>query len=152
MLSRRSRHCDNKPFRCERMGRKHVPEIPSREIYVSELGGTWETKLCWSCGDLFQCGTRSGNGGCWCEDLPHSTVIRLDADCLCPKCLPATIADLQHADESTKTSLASSTEKSLGELIEGEDYYRDNDRVVFTARYHLRRGYCCHSGCRHCPF
>ena len=24
--------------------------------------------------------------------------------------------------------------------------------IVFTAAYHLKRGYCCGSGCRHCPF
>lgn len=24
--------------------------------------------------------------------------------------------------------------------------------LVFTAAYHLKRGYCCGSGCRHCPF
>jgi hypothetical protein len=37
-------------------------------------------------------------------------------------------------------------------LIEGEDFYREGAFVVFTARYHLRRGYCCESGCRHCPY
>lgn len=35
---------------------------------------------------------------------------------------------------------------------EGEDFYREGAYVVFTARYHLRRGYCCESGCRHCPY
>jgi hypothetical protein len=39
-----------------------------------------------------------------------------------------------------------------GELIEGEDYYREGATLVFTAGYHLRRGSCCGSGCRHCPF
>jgi len=37
-------------------------------------------------------------------------------------------------------------------LVEGDDYYREGAALVFTARYHLRRGYCCASGCRHCPF
>ena len=37
-------------------------------------------------------------------------------------------------------------------LIEGEDFYREGAFVVFTAHYHLRRGYCCGSDCRHCPF
>jgi 2-iminoacetate synthase ThiH len=37
-------------------------------------------------------------------------------------------------------------------LVEGEDFYREGAYVVFTARYHLRRGYCCESGCRHCPY
>ncbi|WKZ58615.1 MAG: DUF5522 domain-containing protein [Cyclobacteriaceae bacterium] len=32
------------------------------------------------------------------------------------------------------------------------DYYLENGKVVFTASYHLKRGYCCQSGCRHCPY
>jgi hypothetical protein len=34
----------------------------------------------------------------------------------------------------------------------GEDYYYDGPYLVFTARYHLKRGTCCNSGCRHCPY
>jgi hypothetical protein len=37
-------------------------------------------------------------------------------------------------------------------LVEGVDYYVENGRWVFTAAYHLRRGSCCDSGCRHCPY
>jgi len=33
-----------------------------------------------------------------------------------------------------------------------EDFYFEGDRIVFTAAYHLKRGYCCGSGCRHCPY
>lgn len=40
----------------------------------------------------------------------------------------------------------------FAELIEGEDYYLENGNWVFTAKYLLRRGYCCGSGCRHCPY
>jgi hypothetical protein len=36
--------------------------------------------------------------------------------------------------------------------VEGEDYYFEGAFIVFTERYHLRRGYCCESGCRHCPY
>ncbi|MDP9040117.1 MAG: DUF5522 domain-containing protein, partial [Acidobacteriota bacterium] len=32
------------------------------------------------------------------------------------------------------------------------DAYRDGPWLVFTAQYHRRRGYCCNSGCRHCPW
>ncbi|HEX8499027.1 MAG TPA: DUF5522 domain-containing protein [Pyrinomonadaceae bacterium] len=35
---------------------------------------------------------------------------------------------------------------------EGADFYREGAYVVFTAAYLLRRGYCCESGCRHCPY
>jgi hypothetical protein len=38
------------------------------------------------------------------------------------------------------------------QLIAGEDYYLENGNWVFTAKYLLRRGYCCRSGCRHCPY
>jgi Family of unknown function (DUF5522) len=37
-------------------------------------------------------------------------------------------------------------------LREGEDYYIERGRWVFTEAYHLKRGYCCDSGCRHCPY
>ena len=37
-------------------------------------------------------------------------------------------------------------------LVEGVDYYMDGSRFVFTAAYHQKRGYCCNSKCRHCPF
>ncbi|MGC1296781.1 MAG: DUF5522 domain-containing protein [Alloacidobacterium sp.] len=37
-------------------------------------------------------------------------------------------------------------------LVEGVDYYTDGPYLVFTEAYHLKRGYCCESGCRHCPW
>jgi hypothetical protein len=37
-------------------------------------------------------------------------------------------------------------------LVEGIDFYREGELMVFTAHYLLKRGYCCNSGCRHCPF
>jgi hypothetical protein len=44
------------------------------------------------------------------------------------------------------------TTTDKGALVEGEDFYREGALVVFTARFLLRRGYCCGSGCRHCPY
>jgi len=40
------------------------------------------------------------------------------------------------------------------DLIEGIDYYIDENSgyLVFTEKYHLNRGYCCESNCRHCPY
>ena len=35
---------------------------------------------------------------------------------------------------------------------EGEDYYFENGLLVMTEAYHLKRGFCCGSGCRHCPY
>ncbi|MEO6829992.1 MAG: DUF5522 domain-containing protein [Acidobacteriaceae bacterium] len=35
---------------------------------------------------------------------------------------------------------------------EDEDCYFDGPCLVFTEAYHRKRGYCCQSGCRHCPY
>jgi len=37
-------------------------------------------------------------------------------------------------------------------MVEAGDFYLENGRMVFTATFHLRRGYCCCSRCRHCPY
>ncbi|MBK5259317.1 MAG: hypothetical protein JJE51_06970 [Thermoanaerobaculia bacterium] len=36
--------------------------------------------------------------------------------------------------------------------IEGEDYYLEGPFMVFTEKFLRARGYCCESGCRHCPY
>ena len=39
------------------------------------------------------------------------------------------------------------------ELVENEDfYYNEQGYKVFTEKYHLKRGYCCQNGCKHCPY
>ena len=38
------------------------------------------------------------------------------------------------------------------EVQEGRDYYLENGLLVFTATFLSKRGYCCESGCRHCPY
>lgn len=38
-------------------------------------------------------------------------------------------------------------------LVEDEDFYFSPEGFkVFTPNYLLKRGYCCKSGCRHCPY
>jgi hypothetical protein len=32
------------------------------------------------------------------------------------------------------------------------DFYWEQGRMIFTESYHSRRGSCCGSGCRHCPY
>ncbi|MGL1885690.1 MAG: DUF5522 domain-containing protein [Reichenbachiella sp.] len=31
-------------------------------------------------------------------------------------------------------------------------YFNESGLMVFTAQYHLNRGYCCNNGCKHCPY
>ena len=38
------------------------------------------------------------------------------------------------------------------DLINNVDYYIEGERVIFTALAHIKRGQCCGSGCRHCPY
>ena len=34
-----------------------------------------------------------------------------------------------------------------------EEYYLSKDGyVIFTEKFHLKRGYCCKSNCIHCPY
>ena len=39
-----------------------------------------------------------------------------------------------------------------GALEQEKDYYVEGEALVFTGSYLKRRGYCCGSGCRHCPY
>ena len=41
----------------------------------------------------------------------------------------------------------------MSRLIEGEDFYFNGQGLmVLTEKFHLRRGYCCGNGCKHCPY
>jgi hypothetical protein len=90
-------------------------------------------------------------GACWCEgpQLTAAAAARLqdtvpENRCLCRACLEALALD----PEISWSELASRAAIAPGE----GDYYMENGCMVFTAQYHTRRGYCCGSGCRHCPY
>ncbi|MBR9860347.1 hypothetical protein GYB22_06285 [bacterium] len=37
--------------------------------------------------------------------------------------------------------------------IEEKDFYiNENGLMVFTEHFHLKRGFCCTNGCKHCPY
>ncbi len=36
--------------------------------------------------------------------------------------------------------------------INQTDYYIEDGKYVFTEQFHIKRGHCCGSGCRNCPF
>jgi len=52
-------------------------------------------------------------------------------------------------DEMT---IAESAPEEPALLQEGVDYYLEDGLMVFTSIFLLRRGFCCESGCRHCPY
>ncbi|MEZ7839219.1 MAG: DUF5522 domain-containing protein [Flavobacteriales bacterium] len=37
--------------------------------------------------------------------------------------------------------------------LDPEDFYKSEEGyIVYTEKYHLKRGYCCKNGCKHCPY
>lgn len=55
-----------------------------------------------------------------------------------------------NTSDSDQDAAPSSREDT--ELLEGLDYYLEDGLLVFTAAFLRKRGYCCESGCRHCPY
>lgn len=42
---------------------------------------------------------------------------------------------------------------SISDKYDKEDYYLSKEGyIVFTEKFHLKRGYCCKNGCKHCPY
>jgi hypothetical protein len=41
---------------------------------------------------------------------------------------------------------------SDGQTNDEPDFYLEGPYVVFTESFLRKRGYCCESGCRHCPW
>jgi hypothetical protein len=42
--------------------------------------------------------------------------------------------------------------REFGNKLLPTDFYWENGKRVMTESYHIRRGACCGSGCRHCPY
>ncbi|MGB8354983.1 MAG: cysteine-rich CWC family protein [Chthoniobacteraceae bacterium] len=103
---------------------------------------------CPLCGESNGCQLASSGcykGECWCmkENIPAELLANVPEDarrvaCVCKKCVV-----IARTAEARKKPVP---------RTQAGDFYIEEDHVVFTAQYHLRRGYCCGSGCRHCPF
>jgi hypothetical protein len=112
-----------------------------------------QNKRCWRCGAEFLCSAEGDAAHCWCEALPRISSIADGSDCLCAICL-ARVAR-EEARRPASEAQSGGGDQVVGHsavLVEGNDYYHDGAAIVFTAGYHLRRGFCCGSGCRHCPY
>jgi hypothetical protein len=113
---------------------------------------------CPLCGRDNQCRVAKGHlykGPCWCHEIivPGHVLNRLAEDqiepaCFCRSCLE-TIARIARERDDTE-SILTEVRKAI---VTDSDYYLDADgKMVFTEAYHLKRGTCCDSGCRHCPY
>lgn len=109
---------------------------------------------CPNCQTAFDC--RSGQpGSCWCQDWPPLLSPVQGASCLCPACLAAALrqATERYAAEYQAGQRPNTAPQYRSpQLTEGIDYYEEHGRMVFTAWFHLKRGECCGSACRHCPY
>ncbi|MEO8735390.1 MAG: DUF5522 domain-containing protein [Edaphobacter sp.] len=51
-----------------------------------------------------------------------------------------------------ETAPAQPSSDALSAQLAPEDFYYEGPYLVFTAAYLLKRGHCCNSNCRHCPY
>ena len=114
---------------------------------------------CSACGAAFECGNERGEAHCWCAELPRILPLDGDAPCLCPVCLKSRVREriaafVRTVTPATAPAAAARARRyaTEGEAIEGLDYEMERGLLVFSAWYLLKRGSCCESGCRHCPY
>ncbi|MFT5621151.1 MAG: hypothetical protein ACI9QR_001484 [Flavobacteriaceae bacterium] len=103
-------------------------------------------KECSRCKNDLQCNTEDISS-CACNQLVISPrtkdfLKKTNYDCLCNSCLSELNETFQQIDE----------EDALADLEEGKHYYIESAYVVFTEYFHISRGYCCKSNCRHCAY
>lgn len=113
-------------------------------------------RACPQCDAPFACGPGS-NGRCWCDNLPAIIPLVEGAECLCPACLKKTVVAaialwVKNLPDNQRLNGPATRYATEGELIEDIDYTLENGFYVFSEWYHLKRGSCCHCGCRHCPY
>ena len=51
-----------------------------------------------------------------------------------------------------KEKAINSNDENVVEPVKLPDFYMENGLMVLTEAFHLKRGYCCKNGCRHCPY
>lgn len=92
----------------------------------------------------------STTSDCWCFSQPQvGPVGPASEDCMCPGCLSEAVAQLSGNESGRELRSQPLVQQSL---VEGEDFYLEGTAMVFTAQFLLKRGYCCESGCRNCPY
>ena len=104
-------------------------------------------KTCTGCGAAFPCG--ADDARCWCMDGPPGLDLSVnDGGCLCPECL---VLALRERHGPFPRGQAGTT-RPAGGLRPGVDYRMEQGKLVFSAWYLFKRGFCCGNGCRNCPY
>tara|TARA_B110000211_G_C14056975_1_gene543805 strand:- start:702 stop:1190 length:489 start_codon:yes stop_codon:yes gene_type:complete len=115
-------------------------------------------KICPECSTELSCACRDGFE-CWCNELPKLLSFTEHNGCLCEVCLTkkikTDISDFVEEYKKSEGQIENKAKEYDGDrkgLIEDIDFYREGKYKIFTEWYHLRRGTCCNSNCRHCPY
>lgn len=122
------------------------------------------SKSCKNCNKKNYC-TLDNDSRCWCNNFPSLEKLselsgvnfEIGKTCLCQNCLKEEVKNkielyVKKFIEGKVKNVVPLIPKSSAKLIEGIDYYLEKNYWVFTEWNHLKRGYCCGSGCRHCPY
>ena len=106
-------------------------------------------KKCPRCKTAIECKVEDvTNCQCSAQNISNNTRVflyRSGVDCHCNACLSYYDSIL-----TKNTDLAFPFKKD--QFIEGLHYYQEGNKWVFTEIYHLLRGHCCESNCRHCAY
>ncbi|MBB1366937.1 hypothetical protein H5154_11160 [Pseudoalteromonas sp. SR44-5] len=93
---------------------------------------------------------------CWCNELP--AILPLDnttTSCLCRVCTLAKInqflSTLYLRPLKEQLTFAKSFQTNAN-LIEHLDYEMQNNYMVFSRWFFLKRGKCCKNNCKNCPY
>jgi len=102
--------------------------------------------LCGQPNECQLCTDAAYKGPCWCAtaEIPEALLAQVPPDlrnksCICRNCV------MVFHSQKYKTAGAPA-------VLPGDFYFDTAGLMVFTAAYLRRRGYCCESGCRHCPY
>jgi hypothetical protein len=106
-------------------------------------------KNCPRCKKIFTCNPENISA-CDCSQIVISNetktfLTKTFFGCLCNDCLQA-------VDKLVALEKQYPFPGRGGDLVEGIHYYKEDVYRVFTEFYLISRGYCCRSGCRHCPY
>lgn len=117
-----------------------------------------ELKICPRCHTSFECKV-SLIHECQCADVSltedSNNYIQVHyQDCLCRTCLLAIQEGIHQESNTDQVPTPSDHHDHINiSPVPDEDYYiNEKGQWVFTRHYHLKRGYCCKSGCKHCPY
>ena len=111
---------------------------------------------CSICQQKFTCSIETPTT-CWCTKYPPILTIDAANSCLCQNCMDSKIKEAieqyaKEVKEGKRTNEAPSYAIGQQKMEEGIDYHIENGLLVMSSWFHLKRGKCCGSGCRHCPY